>query len=195
MLPCIFTGKQDKEQEAESSLGICGLNLEASQASGSLRNRLCKRGMIVSWFPPPPPPPLGCNFDLLYTKGIWTCLLLSSLALLALPWVREAGWLCIRSRKHINLGVYNTKKLHSYSCWGVSKLLFPGEELICFAVICPGGDGDWVICVGPGTLLLVFKHFFLLEINRTIICFGIWGNRGKMRLQQMFGAGLGIKMI
>lgn len=48
MLPCIFTGKQDKEQEAESSLGICGLNLEASQASGSLRNRLCKRGMIVS---------------------------------------------------------------------------------------------------------------------------------------------------
>lgn len=36
-----------------------------------------------------------------------------------------------------------------------------------------------VICVGPGTILLVFKHFFLLERYRNIICFGIWVNMQK----------------
>lgn len=42
VFPCIFTGEQDKEQEAESSLGIWRLKLEASQPSGFFRNRSCK---------------------------------------------------------------------------------------------------------------------------------------------------------
>lgn len=78
MFPCIFTGKQDKEQEAESSSGICGLNLEATQPSGPLETGSVKEPTIQCDFS------LGCNFDL-YTKGIRTCLLLSPLALLALP--------------------------------------------------------------------------------------------------------------
>lgn len=86
IFPRFFTGKQYKVQEAEPSLGICGLSVEAvgllvplEMEMGSVgdMNVLCD----IS---------LACKFDL-YTKDIWTCLLLSSLAVLALPWVRGAG--------------------------------------------------------------------------------------------------------
>lgn len=83
-----------------------------------------------------------------------------------------------------SLGVYNAKKLHSYFCRRVSKLLFPGKELICFAVIYPVDDGDLNDLCGPKDSSAGIQIFLLTgEKNSSIIYHGIWGNGGKTRLQ------------
>lgn len=102
--------------EAESSLGICGLIVEAvsllvplEMEMDSVGDRNVSCGIS-----------LACKFDL-YAKGIWACLLSSPLAVLAFSWSRGAGGLCLRSKKQINLCVYRIKSLLGCYCWRVSQ--------------------------------------------------------------------------
>lgn len=88
VFPCFFfTEKQYKEQEAESSLGICGLIVEAVSLLVPLEMEVGSVGDTNDIS-------LACKFDL-YTKGIWACLL-SPLAVLELSWPRRAGGLFLR---------------------------------------------------------------------------------------------------
>lgn len=116
--PCFFTGKQDKEQEAESFLGICGLNLEA-------RNGLSKRQHCFMWFF------LWLQAWSLYQWNLDLPLCVPSCSSCTILGCRRR--VAVHKIKKADSSLYKIKQLHSCPCWWVSNQIFPKERtyLLC----------------------------------------------------------------